>query len=104
MNALLIAFAFSLAAMAPVVAAAVIALVAMARWRPLGVRALVFALACGIGVFVLWFAEFRQGPGMEQYPALVAFGAGFTAGGVVTFLWHAARGGFARPDDGERTP
>jgi hypothetical protein len=95
--ALFVAFAFALAAMAPVIAIAVLVLAGSPRWRALGLRVLVFALLGGVGGFLLWFAGYRQAPGIEQYPALIAFGAGFSAGGIIAFLWCAARGALSAP-------
>jgi hypothetical protein len=79
-------FAFGLAAMAPLMAITFIALATLPRWRGLGVRGLTFALAGGVGCLLLWFVVYHRALAFEWYPALVALGAGFSAGGLITIL------------------
>jgi len=95
MATLLRGFAFALAAMAPVIAVTLLVLVSLPRWRSVGLRALVIALAGGGGGLLLWFAVFHRTQTIAWYPALVTLGAGFTLGGIIMFLWYAARGTFS---------
>ena len=91
---LLISLAFGLAAMAPIVAATLLVLASASKWRALGIRGLIFALAGGVGGFLLLFVGYHpssQAQPFQWYSALVAFGAGFSLGGAVTCLWHVAR-------------
>jgi NO-binding membrane sensor protein with MHYT domain len=91
---LLIALAFGLAAMAPVVAVTLLVLASTPKWRALGVRGLIIALTVGVGCFLLLFVGYHASSGaqtFEWYPALVTLGAGFSVGGAITCLWPATR-------------
>ena len=90
MPSLLVSFAFGLAAMAPVIAVILLVLMSVPGWRAAALRALIFALAGGVGCFLVWFA-YQRVEGFGWYPALVTLGAGFSLGGVIVFLWRAVR-------------
>ena len=90
---LLIALAFGLAAMAPVIAVTLLVLASTPKWRALGVRGLIFALTGGVGCLLL-FLGYRVSSLAQPfgwYSALVTLGAGFSIGGAIACLWPATR-------------
>ena len=100
---LLVASAFSLAAMAPIIAVTLLVLASMPRWRVPGVRGLIIALGTGVGCILLLFVGHHTAPQAQTFDwnsALVALGAGFSVGGSITCLWYVTRRVPANPTAG----
>src|SRR5215471_6092355 len=95
---LITALAFGLAAMAPIVGIVLVGLAGSPRWRPWATLAAPAALVAGVVCAALWFFGLRiQTPASLSggASALVVFGAGFSAGGLLTLLGCAVRSRFA---------
>jgi MFS family permease len=91
---LLFALVIGLAVIAPGVATISLILSVSPRWRPLGLRSLVFALLGGVVCLLLWlgaYVAFADPQVIDWHVPLGAFGAGYSFGGIAVFLWQAAR-------------
>jgi hypothetical protein len=97
---LITALAFGLAAMAPIVGIVLVGLAGSPRWRAWAALAAPAALVVGVACAALWFAGLRiptPASLSSGVAALIVFGAGFSAGGLLTLLGCAVRSRFSAP-------
>ena|SRR5262252_6643322 len=95
---LILSLALGLAAMAPIVGIVLVGLVGSPRWRPAGTRAAQVALIAGVGCALLWISGLRvptPASISSSVASLIALGAGFSAGGLLTMLWWTLRARFS---------
>jgi len=91
---LIMALAFGLAAMAPIVGIVLVGLAASPRWRAAATLAAPVAVVAGAGCALSWFFGLRTAvpsPLSAGVSSLIAFGAGFSAGGLLALLSCAVR-------------
>jgi hypothetical protein len=84
--------------MAPIVGIVLVGLVGSPRWRAAGTRAAPVALIAGVVCALLWLSGLRVPAPASisgSVASLIAFGAGFSAGGLLTLLWWTLRARFS---------